>query len=42
LRPVGGVFLAVCDGAFDGGSIVATAHLRDGRSVTEQLPASRA
>jgi hypothetical protein len=41
LRPVGGVFLAVYDGAFYGGSIVATAHLRDGRTVTERIPASR-
>jgi hypothetical protein len=41
LRPVGGVFLAVYDGAFYGGSIVATAHMRDGRNVTERIPASR-
>jgi hypothetical protein len=41
LRPVGGVFLAVYDGAFYGGTIVATAHLRDGRSVTQRIPASR-
>jgi hypothetical protein len=41
LRPVGGVFLAVYDGAFYGGSIVATAHLRDGRTVTQRIPASR-
>jgi hypothetical protein len=41
LRPVGGIFLAVYDGAFYGGSIVATAHLHDGRNVTERIPASR-
>ena len=41
LRPVGGVFLAVYDGAFYGGSIVATARLRDGRTVTQRIPASR-
>ena len=40
LRPVGGIFLAVYDGAFYGGSIVATAHLRDGRTFTERIPAS--
>jgi hypothetical protein len=37
----GGVFLAVYDGAFYGGEIVATARLRDGRSVTQRIPASR-
>ena len=41
LRPVGGVFLAVYDGAFYGGEIVATAHLRDGSAVTQRFPATR-
>jgi hypothetical protein len=41
LTPVGGNYLAVYDGAFYGGEIVVTAHLRDGRDVTVRQPASR-
>lgn len=41
LTPVGGSYLAVYDGAFYGGEIVVTAHLRDGRDVTVRQPASR-
>jgi hypothetical protein len=41
LRPVGGVFLAVYDGAFYSGEIVTTAHLRDGRTVTQRISAAR-
>lgn len=37
LRPAGGVFLAVYDGAFYGGQIRVAAHLRDGRTVTERF-----
>jgi hypothetical protein len=41
LTPVGGNYLAVYDGAFYGGEIVVTAHLRGGRDVTIRRPASR-
>jgi hypothetical protein len=34
IRPVGGAFLAVYDGAFYGGTITATARTRDGRTQT--------
>jgi hypothetical protein len=41
LTPVGGTYLAVYDGAFYGGEITVTAHLRDGRDVTIRQPATR-
>jgi hypothetical protein len=41
LQPVDGTYLAVYDGAFYGGEIVLTAHLRDGRAVTIRQPATR-
>jgi hypothetical protein len=41
LTPIGGTYLAVYDGAFYGGEIVVTAHLRGGRDVTVRQPASR-
>lgn len=40
LRPAGGVYLAVYDGAFTGGVITATALLRDGRRVTARASAT--
>ena len=40
IKPAGGTFLAVYDGSFYGGEIVATAHLRDGRTVTARQPAA--
>jgi hypothetical protein len=38
LKPVDGIFLAVYDGAFYIGDVVAEAHLRDGRTLTERRP----
>lgn len=40
IKPQAGAFLAVYDGSFYGGEIVATAHLRDGRAVDVTQPAS--
>jgi hypothetical protein len=40
VRPVHGMFLAVYDGSFYGGEIVAAAHRRDGRTITQRRPAS--
>ncbi len=41
LTPVGGSYLAVFDGAFYGGEIVVTAHVRGGGDITVRRPASR-
>jgi hypothetical protein len=38
LKPVDGIFLAVYDGAFYTGDVVAEAHLRNGRTLTERRP----
>ncbi|HEY6760196.1 MAG TPA: hypothetical protein VI318_11935 [Baekduia sp.] len=40
IRPAGGTFLAIYDGRFYGGEVVATARLRDGRTVTVRRPVS--
>ncbi|WP_354697223.1 hypothetical protein DSM112329_02849 [Paraconexibacter sp. AEG42_29] len=39
--PRSGVFLAVYDGPFYGGEIVATSHQRNGRTVVKRVPLSR-
>jgi hypothetical protein len=38
LKPVDGLFLAVYDGAFYTGDVIAEAHLRNGRTLTERRP----
>ena len=40
VKPAGGSYLAVYDGTFYGGQVVATAHLRDGRDVTVRQAAA--
>ncbi|HET6505759.1 MAG TPA: hypothetical protein VFG42_03120 [Baekduia sp.] len=40
IRPVGGTFLAVYDGAFYSGEIVATAHIKNAMDVTVRTPAA--
>ena len=40
VKPVGGFFLAVYDGAFYTGEVVATGRRADGSTVTERQPAT--